>query len=169
MRISSITRHRAGTTFVFVFFIVFLFCNILLVPKILNVYNGIYLRAQQTHAQTIALEYISGVLKRSDSFGSISVIALEDLTTALSVVKDGKTWLYYCKDGYLYVQNAKKSERSAERLCEAGKMHFSISNNMLSVQYLSPSNTLETLILTPRCKITEVDNETTEQNQTISS
>lgn len=153
MKISAITRHRAGTTFVFVFFLIFLLCSGLLIPKILNVYNGIINRADTTNNQSIVLEYLSGAIKRSDSANSISITSLNDSTPVLSVTQDNINWLYYCRDGYLYIQNARKSELTAERLCEAGNMRLSENDGMILVEYISPDNSINNLILTPRCGI----------------
>ncbi len=154
MKMSTITRHRAGTTFVFVFFLIFLLCSGLLIPRILNVYDGIVNRADITNNESIVLEYLSGAVKRSDSSNSISITSLNDSTPVLSVTQDNTTWMYYCRDGYLYIQNARKSELTAERLCEAGNMWLSESNGMILVEYISPDNTMNNLILTPRCGIT---------------
>lgn len=153
MRISTITRHRAGTTFVFAFFIVFLICSGLLIPRIVNVYDAIIERAENTHKESIVLEYLIGAVRRADSKNNISITALSDATPALSITKDNITWLYYCRDGYLYIQNSRKSELSAERLCKAGIMRLYQQDGMILAQYISDNNNVENLILTPRTGI----------------
>lgn len=153
MRISSIIRHRAGTTFVFVFFIIFLLCSLLLIPRITNVYDGIIQRANDTQSESIALEHLLGAVKRADSQNSISITNLNDSIPALSITKGNTTWLYYCKDGYLYVQNARKSQLYAERLCEAGVMYLYQKENMILIEYISQNNNIQNLILTPRSGI----------------
>ena len=83
MRISSITRHRAGTTFVFIFFLIFLLCSLFLIPRIITVYDGIINRAENTHNEAIVLEHLIGAVKRADNKDSISVTTLDDSTPAL--------------------------------------------------------------------------------------
>ena len=153
MRISSITRHRAGTTFVFIFFLIFLLCSLFLIPRIITVYDGIINRAENTHNEAIVLEYLIGAIKRADNKDSISVTTLDDSTPALSITKNNVTWLYYCKDGYLYTQNSRKSELYAERLCKAGIMYLYQKDNMISVEYISENNNVQNIILTPRSGI----------------
>ena len=153
MRISAIIRHRAGTTFVFIFFLIFLLCSLLLIPRITNVYEGIITRADNTQSESIVLEHLLGAVKRADNQNSISVTSLADSTPALAITKNNITWLYYCKDGYLYIQNSRKTELYAERLCEAGIMYLSQKDNMISVEYISQNNNVQTLILTPRSGI----------------
>lgn len=168
MKISSITRHRAGTTFVFIFFLIFLGLSLMLIPKILNVYNGITSRAYYMNVQSLALENISGAIKRADSKDSIKLTTLEDSTPALSITNSNICYLYYCKDGYLYKQNAKKTERSAERLCVAGIMRFSINQNSIIVEHILSDNQIKKMIITPRCNIlTEEVNEETQQNTPV--
>lgn len=153
MRISSITRHRAGTTFVFIFFLIFLLCSLFLIPRIITVYDGIINRAEDTHNEAIVLEHLIGAVKRADNKDSISVTTLDDSTPALSITKNNVTWLYYCKDGYLYTQNSRKSELYAERLCKAGIMYLYQKDNMISVEYISENNNVQNIILTPRSGI----------------
>lgn len=153
MRISSIIRHRAGTTFVFIFFLIFLVCSLFLIPSITNVYDGIINRSENTHNESIVLEHLLGAVKRADNQNSISITSLNDSTPALAITKNNITWLYYCRDGYLYIQNSRKSELYAERLCKAGIMHLYQKDNMILVEYVSQNNNVQNLILTPRTGI----------------
>lgn len=152
MRPSAITRHRAGTTFVLVFFLVFTVLCGLLGAKALRVYEGIDARAESTHARAVPLDYLAGAARRADAAGGLAVVPLEGGGTALRARENGTDWLYFCRDGYLYKQNAAKNAATAERLCTAGSLRLREIHGLVRADYTAPDGNRETLLLAARAE-----------------
>lgn len=151
MKWTSITRHRAGTTFVLVFFLIFVVCSGLLALETVRVYRAIDTRAASTHVQAVPLEYLIGAARRADAQNGLALVTLnDDATTALQAQESGVNWLYYTKSGYLYKQNAAKNEATAERLCVAGVLRLRLVNGIIRADYTAPDGSRETLLLSPR-------------------
>ena len=145
MKWFTIVRHRAGTTFVLIFFSVFVLLSGLLVANAIEVYQGIDARADATHNRSIALMHLSGAARRADIPPSIAV--LEDGTTALAVREDGKDYYYLCREGYLYRQQANAKALRADRLCPAGSLLLKEVAGTIRADYLAPDGGRSTLLL----------------------
>lgn len=150
MKWTTLARHRAGTTFVLIFFVIFAaFCGVLAV-KAVAVYEGIDQRATDTHSRLVPLDYLAGVARRADQIQGLSVVQMTDGTTALQARENGVDWLYFCRDGYLYKQDAAKSVATAERLCQAGSLHIRQLDRLIRADYTAPDGSKQTLLLAPR-------------------
>lgn len=145
MKWTAIARHRAGTTFVLTFFVVFAVLSGILVADAVQVYRDIDLRADSTHGRAVALLYLSGAARRADAAPSITV--LEDGAHALIVRENGVDWQYLCRDGYLYKQRQGAPQRSAERLCAAGSLRLRHLREVIRADYVAPDGSRATLLL----------------------
>ena len=150
MKWSAFRRHRAATTFVLLFFLVFAALGSVLAAEAIRVYESIDARADDTHAQAVPLDYLAGAARRADAGGRLAVTQLTDGGTALLAPEDGTDWLYYCRDGYLYKQDASRSAASAERLCQAGTLRLRDLDGLIRADYTAPDGGKETLLLYPR-------------------
>lgn len=152
MKWTAITRHRAGTTFVLVFFLTFVLCSGALLAQSVRVYRSIDRRADDTQSTAIPLTYLSGAARRADAQGGLDIAVQPDGIHALRVQEHGKTWLYYCMDGYLYKQIEGKPADTAERLCEAGSLRLRRINGTIRADYTAPNGSRSMLLLKPRAE-----------------
>ena len=150
MKWTAITRHRAGTTFVLAFFMVFVLLGGCLCVGVVRVYQGIDSRAQGTFALMTPLEYLSGAVRRADTKDGLAVVSLPAGGTALSVKENDRTWLYFCREGYLYKQDSAKAAVTAERLCEADHLKFRVVQGMIRVECRTANGVQQSLLLSPR-------------------
>lgn len=150
MKWTALTRHRAGTTFVLVFFLVFLVLSGILALEAVRVYESIDTRAADTHTRSVPLDYLAGAARRADAQGGVEIVTLSDDTTALLARENGIDWLYFCRDGYLYKQNSAKNVATAERLCTAGSLRLRLVGGLIRADYVAPDGGRETLFLSPR-------------------
>lgn len=147
---TAITRHRAGTTFVLAFFLVFALLNGILLAEAVRVYHGIDGRADDTHTRSVPLTYLAGAARRADTEGGLGIAVLEDGAHALRAYENGKAWLYLCRGGYLYKQIEGKPEDTAERLCAAGSLRLRWVGRLIRADYTAPDGGRATLLLKPR-------------------
>lgn len=150
MKWTAIARHRAGTTFVLVFFLVFAVLSGFLAADAVRVYRGIDRRADSTHSRAAALLYLSGAARRADTANGLGITALEDGTHALAVREGGKVWLYFCRDGALYKQAQDAPDSAAEPLCAAGSLRLRRVRGLLRADYTAPDGSRAVLLLAPR-------------------
>lgn len=150
MKWTAITRHRAGTTFVLVFFLVFLALGCILAFEAVRVYEGIDARATDTHTRSVPLDYLTGAARRADAQDGLDIVTLSDGTSALLARENDIDWLYFCRDGYLYKQNSAKNVATAERLCTAGSLRLRFVGGLIRADYVAPDGGRETLFLSPR-------------------
>lgn len=152
MKWTAITRHRAGTTFVLVFFLIFAVCSGILLVEAVRVYRGIDSRADDTHTSMVPLTYLSGAARRADATDGLDIIILEDGTHALRVREHGRLWLYLCREGYLCKQRVGKPDDTAERLCAAGSLRLRWVNGLIRADSIAPDGSRSTLLLQPRAE-----------------
>ena len=150
MKWTIITRHRAGTTFVLLFFLLFAALSGALLTRAVRVYHGIDERAGQTHMRTTPLSYLAGAARRADAGDGVSIAWLSDGSTALHARENGSDWLYFCRDGYLYKKKDGKPDQSAERLCAAGSLRLRETGGLLRADYTAPDGSRASLLLCPR-------------------
>lgn len=150
MKWVAFSRHRAGTTFVLAFFLVFVVLGGALGVEALRVYHGIDRRADDTHVRTTPLTCLSGAARRADIAGGMNVVELEDGTDALRTVESGKVWLYFSREGYLYRLAAGADEDSAERLCRAGGLQLKWVGQVIRADHTAPDGSRSALLLCPR-------------------
>ena len=120
--------HQAGRTFVLAFFLTFTILGVLLTMQAVRVFRGIDQRAQDTHTRAVPLAYLTGAVRRAD----------------------GHTWLYVCRNGYLYKQGYGRDADTAERLCRAGTMRLRWLGGTICADYTAPDGGKMTLLLCQR-------------------
>ncbi|MBS7225410.1 MAG: hypothetical protein KH050_08730 [Clostridiaceae bacterium] len=147
MKWTAITRHRAGTTFVLIFFLTFALLSGALLVQSVRVYRSIDRRADDTHSTAIPLTYLSGAARRADTENGLDIVIQPDGAHALRAREQGKTWLYLCRDGYLYKQIEGKPAETAERLCKAGSLRLRRVNGVIRADYTAPNGSRSTLLL----------------------
>ena len=146
MKWTAITRHRAGTTFVLIFFLTFALLSGALLVQSVRVYRSIDRRAVSTHSTAIPLTSLSGAARRADTENGLDIVNSPDGVHALRAREQGKTWLYLCRDGYLYKQIEGKPAETAERLCKAGSLRLRRVNAASSARTIPPPTAAA-----PRC------------------
>ena len=150
MKWTAITRHRAGTTFVLIFFLVFTALSGVLLAEAVRVYRGIDGRADDTHSRSVPPTYLAGAARRADTRDGLGIVILDDGTHALRARENGRNWLYLCREGYLYKQREGKPDDTAERLCAAGSLRLRQVNGLIRADYTAPDGGRATLLLEPR-------------------
>lgn len=150
MKWTVITRHRAGTTFVLLFFLLFAALSGALLTGAARVYRGIDERAGQTHERTTPLACLAGAARRADAGDGVGIVSLSDGSAALRARENGADWLYFCRDGYLYKKKDGKPDRTAERLCAAGSLRLRETGGLLRADYTAPDGSRASLLLCPR-------------------
>ena len=111
------------------------------------VYRSIDRRADDTHSTAIPLTYLSGAARRADTENGLDIVIQPDGVHALRAREQGKTWLYLCRDGYLYKQIEGKPAETAERLCKAGSLRLRRVNGVIRADYTAPNGSRSTLLL----------------------
>lgn len=143
MRFPDIARHRAGATFVLIFFLVFAVSGGMLVVDAVYVYRGIDRRAESTAAYAAPLLYLTGAARRSDR--APQLIQLDEDTAALLVWEGGREVRYFCREGALYKQPADGS--AEEWLCKAGTLRLRQFGEIIRADYIAPDGARTALLL----------------------
>lgn len=142
--------HQAGRTFVLAFFLTFTILGVLLTMQAVRVFHGIDQRALDTHTRAVPLAYLTGAVRRADATGGVGIAFLPDGEQALRTRENGHTWLYVCRNGYLYKQGYGRDADTAERLCRAGTMRLRWLGGTICVDYTAPDGGKATLLLCQR-------------------
>lgn len=142
--------HQIGRTFVLAFFLTFTVLGILLVMQAVQVFRGIDQRALDTHTRAVPLAYLTSAVRRADAAGEVGIAFLPEGEQALRVRENGHTWLYGCRDGYLYKQGYGRDADTAERLCRAGTLRLRWLGGTICADYTAPDGGKMTLLLCQR-------------------